>query len=49
MEALSEAVRTGPADLEEPADHLAAQLGADPGSEDDMALLPLHREPGRGP
>lgn len=30
MEALSEAVRTGPADLEEPADHLSAQLGADP-------------------
>ncbi|BDM71015.1 magnesium or manganese-dependent protein phosphatase [Streptomyces nigrescens] len=48
IEALSEAVRTGPADLEELADHLSAQLWADPGSEDDMALLLLRREPGPG-
>ncbi|MFD8547253.1 SpoIIE family protein phosphatase [Streptomyces sp. NPDC059649] len=48
LEALTEAVRTGPADLEELADHLSARLWADPGSDDDMALLLLHREPGPG-
>ncbi|MFH8583720.1 SpoIIE family protein phosphatase [Streptomyces celluloflavus] len=49
IDALSEAVRTGPAELETLADQLSDQLWAEPGSEDDMALLLLHRLPGPGP
>ncbi|MEU9112868.1 SpoIIE family protein phosphatase [Streptomyces sp. NPDC048483] len=43
IDALTAAFRTGPADLEALADRLAAQLWAEPGSEDDLALLLLHR------
>ncbi|MDT0461145.1 SpoIIE family protein phosphatase [Streptomyces sp. DSM 41527] len=48
IDALSAAVRTGPTDLEALADRLSDHLWADPGSEDDMALLLLHRLPGSG-
>ncbi|MGP8297510.1 SpoIIE family protein phosphatase [Streptomyces inhibens] len=48
IDALSAAVRAGPAELEALADHLSDHLWADPGSEDDMALLLLHRRPGPG-
>ncbi|MFE3881499.1 SpoIIE family protein phosphatase [Streptomyces lydicus] len=48
IDALSAAVRTGPTGLEALADRLSDQLWADPGSEDDMALLLLHRLPGSG-
>ncbi|GES29111.1 SpoIIE family protein phosphatase [Streptomyces angustmyceticus] len=48
IEALSAAVRTGPTELEALADRLSDHLWADPGSEDDMALLLLHRLPVSG-
>ncbi|WP_030992271.1 SpoIIE family protein phosphatase [Streptomyces sp. NRRL S-1813] len=48
IDALSAAVRAGPTDLEALADRLSDHLWADPGSEDDMALLLLHRLPGPG-
>ncbi|MFE0193810.1 SpoIIE family protein phosphatase [Streptomyces sp. NPDC059008] len=48
IDALSAAVRDGPADLEALADRISDRLWADPGSEDDMALLLLHRLPGPG-
>lgn len=48
MDALTAAVRAGPAELETLADQLADQLWAKPGSEDDMALLLLHRQPEPG-
>ncbi|MFG2206502.1 SpoIIE family protein phosphatase [Streptomyces sp. NPDC048638] len=43
LEALSAAFRSGPGDLEALADQLSAQLWAEPGSDDDMALLLLRR------
>ncbi|MFJ9848330.1 SpoIIE family protein phosphatase [Streptomyces sp. NPDC101150] len=43
IDALSAAFRAGPGELEALADQLAAHLWAEPGSEDDMALLLLHR------
>ncbi|MGG2460029.1 SpoIIE family protein phosphatase [Streptomyces sp. RGM 3693] len=43
IDALSAAVRTGPAALDALADRLADHLWAQPGSDDDMALLLLHR------
>ncbi|MFG2888795.1 SpoIIE family protein phosphatase [Streptomyces sp. NPDC048248] len=46
IDKLSAAVRAGPGDLETLADRLADQLWASPGSDDDMALLLLHRLPG---
>ncbi|MFD9206162.1 SpoIIE family protein phosphatase [Streptomyces sioyaensis] len=49
IDALSQAVREGPTELEALADRLSDQLWATPGSEDDMALLLLHRLPGPGP
>ncbi|MGW7578544.1 SpoIIE family protein phosphatase [Streptomyces sp. NPDC054765] len=48
IDALSSAVRTGPTELEALADRLSDHLWADPGSEDDMALLLLQRLPGSG-
>ncbi|MFJ5804130.1 SpoIIE family protein phosphatase [Streptomyces decoyicus] len=48
IDALSAAVRAGPTDLEALADRLSDHLWADPGSEDDMALLLLHRLSGPG-
>ncbi|MFF4607073.1 SpoIIE family protein phosphatase [Streptomyces sp. NPDC001339] len=48
IDALSAAVRTGPSDLEALADRLSDHLWAEPGSEDDMALLLLHRLPAPG-
>ncbi|MEU9123362.1 SpoIIE family protein phosphatase [Streptomyces sp. NPDC048506] len=48
IDALSAAVRAGPADLEALADRLSDHLCSDPGSEDDMALLLLHRLPAAG-
>ncbi|POX40071.1 protein phosphatase [Streptomyces sp. Ru73] len=48
LEALTAAVRDGPGELDELADHLSALLWEQPGSPDDMALLLLRRlaEPG---
>ncbi|PNE39571.1 protein phosphatase [Streptomyces noursei] len=43
IDALSAAVRTGPTALEALADRLSDHLWAQPGSDDDMALLLLHR------
>ncbi|MFJ5673849.1 SpoIIE family protein phosphatase [Streptomyces sp. NPDC093097] len=43
MDALSAAVRAGPTELEALADRLSEHLWAQPGSDDDMALLLLHR------
>ncbi|MGD3108442.1 SpoIIE family protein phosphatase [Streptomyces sp. YGL11-2] len=43
IDALSAAVRAGPGELEALADQLSAHLWAEPGSDDDMALLLLHR------
>ncbi|UQA91739.1 SpoIIE family protein phosphatase [Streptomyces halobius] len=48
IDALSAAVREGPPELDALADRLSGQLWAAPGSEDDMALLLLHRLPQRG-
>ncbi|ARF58650.1 SpoIIE family protein phosphatase [Streptomyces gilvosporeus] len=48
IEALSAAFRSGADGLEALADRLAEQLWAVPGSDDDMALLLLHRPPGPG-
>ncbi|MCB5910209.1 SpoIIE family protein phosphatase [Streptomyces pinistramenti] len=45
IDALSAAVRAGPAELEALADRLAGLLWDAPGSEDDLALLLLHRLP----
>ncbi|MFB6601645.1 SpoIIE family protein phosphatase [Streptomyces noursei] len=43
IDALSAAVRSGPAALDALADRLSNHLWAEPGSDDDMALLLLHR------
>ncbi|WP_438484582.1 SpoIIE family protein phosphatase [Streptomyces sp. S186] len=43
IDALSAAVRAGPAALDALADRLSDHLWAEPGSDDDMALLLLHR------
>ncbi|MFE7319115.1 SpoIIE family protein phosphatase [Streptomyces sp. NPDC057555] len=43
MDALSAAVRAGPTELGALADRLSEHLWAQPGSDDDMALLLLHR------
>ncbi|MER7987043.1 SpoIIE family protein phosphatase [Streptomyces noursei] len=43
IDALSAAVRAGPAELDALADRLSNHLWAEPGSDDDMALLLLHR------
>ncbi|TJZ56992.1 protein phosphatase [Streptomyces piniterrae] len=43
IDALSAAVRAGPPELDALADQLSDHLWAEPGSEDDMALLLLHR------
>jgi serine phosphatase RsbU (regulator of sigma subunit)/anti-sigma regulatory factor (Ser/Thr protein kinase) len=48
MEALSEAVRDGPDGVEELADHLAGNLWERWGSQDDVALLILRRDPDPG-
>ncbi|MFI9045317.1 SpoIIE family protein phosphatase [Streptomyces sp. NPDC053427] len=48
IDALSAAFGAGPEKLEELADRLSAHLWAEPGSEDDMALLLLHRPAGSG-
>ncbi|MFB6435277.1 SpoIIE family protein phosphatase [Streptomyces sp. NPDC056411] len=48
LDALASAVRTGPTDLEALADALSDRLWDEPGSEDDMALLLLHRLPSAG-
>ncbi|MFH9419496.1 SpoIIE family protein phosphatase [Streptomyces sp. NPDC017529] len=48
IDALTAAVRDGPADLEALADRLSDQLWARPGSGDDMALVLLHRDPSPG-
>ncbi|MFK0290360.1 SpoIIE family protein phosphatase [Streptomyces sp. NPDC090442] len=48
IEALSAAVRAGPAELDALADRLSYLLWAEPGSDDDMALLLLHRSAVRG-
>ncbi|MFJ9407743.1 SpoIIE family protein phosphatase [Streptomyces sp. NPDC101393] len=48
IDALSAAVRAGPGDLEALADQISDHLWAEPGSEDDMALLLLHRLPHPG-
>ncbi|GAA2645260.1 SpoIIE family protein phosphatase [Streptomyces lunalinharesii] len=43
IDALSAAVRAGPVELDALADRLSNHLWAEPGSDDDMALLLLHR------
>ncbi|MEC4017897.1 SpoIIE family protein phosphatase [Streptomyces sp. H27-D2] len=48
LDALSDAVRDGPKDLEELADHLSDLLWERTGSEDDMALLLLRRAAAHG-
>ncbi|MFE6690603.1 SpoIIE family protein phosphatase [Streptomyces sp. NPDC057743] len=48
IEALSAAVRSGPTELDALADRLSNLLWAEPGSDDDMALLLLHRSAVRG-
>ncbi|MFH8346601.1 SpoIIE family protein phosphatase [Streptomyces sp. NPDC018045] len=48
IDALAAAVRNGPAELEALADQLSDQLWARPGSDDDMALVLLHRAPSAG-
>lgn len=48
MEALAEALRDGPEDQEELADHLADDLWERWGSQDDVALLILRRDPDPG-
>ncbi|MFB7632990.1 SpoIIE family protein phosphatase [Streptomyces sp. NPDC056149] len=48
IEALSAAVRAGPTELDALADRLSNLLWAEPGSDDDMALLLLHRSAVRG-
>lgn len=45
IDALAQAVRHGPREVESLADHLSESLWAQHGSEDDMALLLLHRLP----
>ncbi|MFH8404097.1 SpoIIE family protein phosphatase [Streptomyces sp. NPDC018019] len=48
IDALAAAVRDGPAELEALADRLSDQLWARSGSDDDMALVLLHRAPSAG-
>ena len=43
LEELADAVRSGPQDTEELADHLCREQPGRPGTEDDMALLLVHR------